>query len=720
MSGIIARANRHLDEGRRILLGDPQLPPTGTTGSGVGWYLLAALSMYAALDEATAYVISVIGPDFSSSLGISPSAYTMLAAQRQTLVGVTALQFAQAFYTRQRRARLSNQFGLQYGPSLVVGSLITWAPGMTFAIGSSGVGSAVVYAAHRPMLMDAYPPSRRLRVLSLHRAAAVLGVIGGAVLVTAVSSMLGTSWRGMLMGIGLLFAALSLIGVRLRDPGYGKLDADRIAGLMREDGGEAPARAGDPTELTFGEAVRRVWLIPSVRRLLAVWAVLGVAVNPVVTYQGFWLKDEFGLTTDQRAYFYAGTWVLALPALWLAARKGERIWRADPSRLVRLTSRLLTAMAAGLILAIVPVLGVSLAGFSVVFAAEAVAVVTLSAILMTLVRPRQRPIVTALSALFFGLVGGEGGAILLSGVATRFSDAAAIAVLALPALGAARLLSRSAPHLDKDLDAIVHEVLEDEGVHATVARARHEVPLLACRRIDFSYGQLQVLHKVDFTVRDGELIGLLGVNGAGKSSLLKVISGIGLPSAGSVRLEGRDITYLDAERRVRMGITQVPGGRAVFGPLTVAENLRGMGYALGRDRRRVDAAIDECLDAFPALASCRNRPASTLSGGEQQMLALSKALILKPRLLLIDELSLGLAPIVVDRLLGMVRRINAAGTAVVLVEQSVSIALDVVSHAYFMEKGEVRFDGAAGELVARDDLLRAVFLGAGARTGSDA
>jgi ABC-type branched-subunit amino acid transport system ATPase component len=154
--------------------------------------------------------------------------------------------------------------------------------------------------------------------------------------------------------------------------------------------------------------------------------------------------------------------------------------------------------------------------------------------------------------------------------------------------------------------------------------------------------------------------------------------------------------------------------------MTVAENLRGMGYSLGRDRRRLDAAIDECFEAFPVLAACRNRHAATLSGGEQQMLAMSKAFILKPRVLLIDELSLGLAPIIVDRLLGMVRRINAAGTAVVLVEQSISIALNVVSHAYFMEKGEVRFDGAADELLGRNDLLRAVFLGADARTGSDA
>jgi ABC-type branched-subunit amino acid transport system ATPase component len=224
-----------------------------------------------------------------------------------------------------------------------------------------------------------------------------------------------------------------------------------------------------------------------------------------------------------------------------------------------------------------------------------------------------------------------------------------------------------------------------------------------------------VLFDVDFSVDDGEMVALLGTNGAGKSTLLKVISGIGLPTRGSVRYRGQEITYLDAERRLRLGITQIPGGRAVFGPMTVVENLRSYGYTMAGDKRAVDRAIETCFDAFPRLHERRNSLASTLSGGEQQMLGLSKGLMLRPRLLLIDELSLGLAPVIVGQLLEMVRRINADGTAVVLVEQSVNIALNLVDHAYFMEKGEMRFDGRADDLLARDDLLRAVFLqGAGA------
>ncbi|MGN6474946.1 MAG: ABC transporter ATP-binding protein, partial [Mycobacteriales bacterium] len=236
--------------------------------------------------------------------------------------------------------------------------------------------------------------------------------------------------------------------------------------------------------------------------------------------------------------------------------------------------------------------------------------------------------------------------------------------------------------------------------------------------IDFSYGKLQVLYDVDFSVDDGEMVALLGVNGAGKSTLLKVISGIGLPTGGSVRYRGQDITYLDAERRLRLGITQIPGGRAVFGPMTVVENMRTFGFAAGRDSKALDQAIERSFAAFPRLYERRTSLASTLSGGEQQMLGLSKALILRPRLLLIDELSLGLAPVIVGQLLDMVREINADGTAVVLVEQSVNIALNLAEHAFFMEKGEMRFDGRSADLLARDDLLRAVFLqGAAAGAG---
>jgi ABC-type branched-subunit amino acid transport system ATPase component len=320
----------------------------------------------------------------------------------------------------------------------------------------------------------------------------------------------------------------------------------------------------------------------------------------------------------------------------------------------------------------------------------------------------MRPHAAALLGLALGL-GGVLGALLLGGIDRRYGIVGTIVSFLLPGVLGALVIRSSGRLIGADLDRMIDETVEDEEIKLLSA-AGHHLPMLRCHGVDFSYGELQVLFDVDFTVDDGELVALLGTNGAGKSTLLKAISGIGLPSAGSVRFRGADITYLDAERRVGLGITQIPGGRAVFGPLSVVENLRLFGYTLGRDKAAVDRAIDTSFAAFPRLGERRNQKAASLSGGEQQMLGLSKAFLLEPRLLLIDELSLGLAPVIVGQLLEMVKAINASGTAVVLVEQSVNIALTLADHAYFMEKGEMRFDGPSRDLLARTDLLRAVFL----------
>lgn len=333
----------------------------------------------------------------------------------------------------------------------------------------------------------------------------------------------------------------------------------------------------------------------------------------------------------------------------------------------------------------------------------------LSLAVLEVLERSMRPAAVALGGVFFGPVGALGGLVLVGSIDRRFGAAVAFAMLAVPGLALARSLGRLSAGLSKDVERAEVARVEQEALQAGRDAGAH-VPLLSCRGVDFSYGQLQVLFGVDFTVDVGEMVALLGTNGAGKSTLLRVISGLGLPSAGRVHFGSHDITYLDPERRVHHGIVQIPGGKAVFGPMTVIDNLRVFGHSLPRSSTELEAGIEATFEAFPRLAERRNQLASTLSGGEQQMLALGKALIVRPKLLLIDELSLGLAPIIVGQLLEMVRRINAEGTAVVLVEQSVNVALSLVDHAYFMEKGQIRFDGPAKELLERRDLLRSVFL----------
>ena len=225
---------------------------------------------------------------------------------------------------------------------------------------------------------------------------------------------------------------------------------------------------------------------------------------------------------------------------------------------------------------------------------------------------------------------------------------------------------------------------------------------------------MQVLFGVDIEVAPGEIVALLGTNGAGKSTLLRAISGQTDPMSGAIYFDGIDITHVDPVGTFALGIVQMPGGRAVFPSLTVEEHLQLAGWSMKDDPEHVARATQEMLDIFPRLQERWSQPAGNLSGGEQQMLALSMALVAKPKLLMIDELSLGLAPSIVGLLLDVIRKINAQGTSVVIVEQSVNVALTIADRAYFLEKGEVRFSGPTAELLDRGDILRAVFLeGAG-------
>lgn len=236
-------------------------------------------------------------------------------------------------------------------------------------------------------------------------------------------------------------------------------------------------------------------------------------------------------------------------------------------------------------------------------------------------------------------------------------------------------------------------------------------PLLEVRGCDFAYDTVQVLFGVDLTVAAGELVALVGTNGAGKSTVLRVVAGLAAPTAGTVRFDGADVTGTSAEARARDGLCLISGGHAIFPDLTVAENLEIFGWVMRHDPGQLSQRRATVLDHFPRLADRLDRHAGALSGGEQQQLALAKAFLVRPRLLCIDELSLGLAPIVVETLLSLVRILNDEGTTVVLVEQSLHVAAELCERAVFLEKGAVRFEGSTRTLLARDDIARAVFFG---------
>jgi ABC-type branched-subunit amino acid transport system ATPase component/ABC-type branched-subunit amino acid transport system permease subunit len=266
-------------------------------------------------------------------------------------------------------------------------------------------------------------------------------------------------------------------------------------------------------------------------------------------------------------------------------------------------------------------------------------------------------------------------------------------------------------------DLRIEDVSEEAPVLGEVEHVTHETrsrpssdPLLLVEGLELSYGKTQVLFGVDFHVERGEIVALLGTNGAGKSTLLAGITGTAKPFKGKVTYDGKDITGMGPNGTVNEGIVLMPGGKGVFPSLTVAENLQLAGWRFKDDPEYLSQVTDEVLAMFPILKEKWDLKAGNLSGGQQQMVTLSQAFISKPSLPMIDELSLGLAPVIVQQLLEIVQRIHDNGTTIVIVEQSVNVACTIAERAVFMEKGEVRFDGPTADLLDRPEILRAVFL----------
>jgi branched-chain amino acid transport system ATP-binding protein len=233
--------------------------------------------------------------------------------------------------------------------------------------------------------------------------------------------------------------------------------------------------------------------------------------------------------------------------------------------------------------------------------------------------------------------------------------------------------------------------------------------MLEVSRLEAKYGDVQALWGVDLNVREREIIALVGSNGAGKSTLLRSISGLVRPSAGSVRFLGYEISGKPAQQIVKTGIAQVPEGRRLFPGLSVMDNLT-MGAYLRRDKDQIQKDLDRVFAYFPQLKDRRNQLAGKLSGGEQQMCAIGRALMSSPKVLLIDEMSLGLAPVVVDTLIEVVSALRRDGMTIVLVEQDVQAALELADRGYVLEHGRVAVEGPARELLVNDH-VRQAYLG---------
>lgn len=233
--------------------------------------------------------------------------------------------------------------------------------------------------------------------------------------------------------------------------------------------------------------------------------------------------------------------------------------------------------------------------------------------------------------------------------------------------------------------------------------------LLEVNNLDVFYGAIHALQGISFNIQKGEIVTLIGANGAGKSTTLRTISGLIRPRNGSIVYKGQDITTVAAEQIVRMGISHVPEGRKIFAPLTVKENLR-MGAYTRNDPEEIKASIERVYTSFPRLRERENQLGGTLSGGEQQMLATGRGLMSRPELLLLDEPSMGLSPILVQEIFNIIKEINSQGTSILLVEQNAQMALSIAHRAYVLETGRIALEGDARE-VSNNPQVKAVYLG---------
>jgi ABC-type branched-subunit amino acid transport system ATPase component len=466
-----------------------------------------------------------------------------------------------------------------------------------------------------------------------------------------------------------------------------------------------------PPSLEAGFA--RILQIRTLKTTILAFSALGFGLFSVPILSNLFLQQHFHLSTFQRGLVATISGIGALFVLPFVGRYYDSLYRQDPARALRLIGMcLLPAVLLTPLQYFMP----NIYLFTLLAIPQTMLLIpsfyVLGAVLQSVVPYRLRGIGTSVGSVYTFFIGAAGGSILAALLESIFGVRAAIIILSVPStiIGGA-LIIRSAGFIRNDLSLVVAELQDELKEHDRQMNDPDAVPVVQVSHVDYSYGLVQVLFDVSFEVHRGEVLALLGTNGAGKSTVLRVIAGLGTPSRGIIRLNGQNITFVSPEHRVRMGIQLLPGGKGVFPDMTVMENLE-IGSFIFRsdpaDRRR---RISRVLELFPALADRQNALASSMSGGQQQMLALARVLLHDPEVLIIDELSLGLAPIVIQDLMGVVERLKSDGMTIILVEQSLNVAASISDRAVFMEKGRVRFDGAMRTLVERDDLARAVFLG---------
>jgi len=658
----------------------------------------------AVIYQLDAAALPLLFPEIKDGLGTSIP-FLIVVVGTISLVQTSIFPLAGFLADRLRRTTL-----LAFGAVLSHASiaLAGLAPNMPAFIGSRVLG-ATGDLARQPvgfsLATDYYPPHVRARVFAVIG----MGTAIGSIIGPTVAGLLGsnTGYRATLVVLGGISACISLSFFLLKEPKRGALD--RIA-----MGADEETAAHEQRPLGWTEAWRAAWSVRTVRIISYAFPFLTAGLLGVVLLSPTLYATKFGLAPFARGLILSAATIPALAGLAMSGPVTQRLLAYRPGRVLSMLGGVTILQALSLLFFIyTPWLPLAIL-FNIV-----------PAFLGALINPA---IFTVISLVVPARMRGLGiqvigpwaapGIIVPVILAVNVGGLGIVAAMTwlapLIAIGGLIVMAGSGG-VEQDIRAALAASMADEAARRSKQQGRTK--LLVCRDIDVTYDGAQVLFGVDFDVDEGELVALLGTNGAGKSTLLRAIAGIQQASNGAIFLEGDDVTHLPPHQVAARGVVMMPGGNAIFPTLTVEQNLKTAAWMYRKDPAYLKQRMADVLELFPRLRERWTAQAGNLSGGEQQMVALGQALLMRPRLLMIDELSLGLSPQVVEQLLEALRQINRGGTTIVIVEQSINVALQIAERAVYMEKGQVRFDGPVKELFSRPDVVRSVFL-AGAAVSS--
>ena len=581
-----------------------------------------------------------------------------------------------------------------------------------FTYGAARVGDDLSDTASQvprySLIADYYPAHVRGKVFALmglfYRAALVMAplVAGGMIVYWG--------WRTAFAVLGLLIVATGVATLlRLKEPVRGYME-------RRAVGADEDVSLTEDEPLSFGEGWRTILSVRTLRRTLLADVFSTLSEGIYALFFPVFLAERYGLTALERGFVLAPAALLGVAGAYFGGGLIDTLIRRNPGRVLTVRGVLEVVSVLGLIgAAIEPPIGVLVVLYSFNVLGLSLTGPAANAVYSQVIPPSVRTQglqLFGLAALPTTIIGLP----LFGAILREYGyDQVFWGLVPFALIGAVIATSAGAFFALDMRAAFAASVASEEW---RKAKREGDTKLLVCRDVDVHYDGVQVLFGVDFDVRQGEIVALLGTNGAGKSTLLRAITGTQEASSGAIVFDGRDITHMPPHEIAARRVISMPGGRGVFPGLSVRENLL-LGNWLNDDEADVQARMHEVLELFPVLRERADTPASHLSGGQQQMLSLAQAFLCKPQLLLIDELSLGLSPSVVAQLLDVVRAIHAQGTTIIIVEQSVNVALTIAEKAIFMEKGEVRFVGNTADLLRRPDILRAVYVkGTGSLSGA--